>query len=95
MFLYEICIQLKHIFFISVNADSSSEEFDVKDLRELNELLVEKFNISFLGDVINLVDKVKEKCPDLESKLEVRIPSTLEYELLHIRIFSKLFHLIA
>lgn len=54
-----------------VNGDSSSEEIDVNDLKELDSVLVSRFNISIVGDVINLVDKVKEKCPDLESKLEV------------------------
>lgn len=69
-----------HILLPVKGDSSSSEELDVNDLKELNSILSKKFNISIIGDLIDLSDKVKEKCPDIESKLEV---SNFSFEFLN------------
>lgn len=59
------------IILVCGGSSGSSEEIDLKFLKEIDTMLTEKFNMTILGDILNLVDKVKEKCPDLEDKLEV------------------------
>lgn len=68
----------------------SSEEISLEDIKELNSVLREKFNVTIVGDLLNLVEKVQSKCPDLENKMEVS-GNLIRIFLFHIsKIFLKL-----
>ncbi|XP_056632279.1 uncharacterized protein LOC130442184 [Diorhabda sublineata] len=51
-----------------VNADSSSSSEE--DLKEIGNLLKEKFNITLLLDFLELGNQAKAKCPDIEEKMD-------------------------
>ncbi|XP_074026934.1 uncharacterized protein [Leptinotarsa decemlineata] len=61
-------------------ADDSNESKSLEedDIKELAQLVKDKFNTTIIYDLLKLAKKAEEKCPDIEGKIEGAIDQILE-----------------
>ncbi|KAG5894172.1 hypothetical protein JTB14_001867 [Gonioctena quinquepunctata] len=65
--------------FAFANADSDElKSLEEEDIKELAELVRDKFNITIINDLLRLGHLAKEKCPDVEDKLEKAVDEIAE-----------------
>ncbi|CAG9834924.1 unnamed protein product [Diabrotica balteata] len=65
LFAFAVAIGTTHAAAVSSSSSSSSEE-----VAELAQLLSKKFNTTIILDIVKMVEKAEDKCPNIEEKIE-------------------------